>query len=35
MKSLSYKRIYKSQEYLATLGTIEYRIIVWQLQPDR
>ena len=25
MKSLSYKRIYKSQEYLATLGTIEYR----------
>ncbi|MEX5438493.1 transcriptional regulator, partial [Escherichia coli] len=24
MKSLSYKRIYKSQEYLATLGTIEY-----------
>ncbi|EED1211219.1 transcriptional regulator, partial [Escherichia coli] len=21
MKSLSYKRIYKSQEYLATLGT--------------
>ncbi|EES3535429.1 transcriptional regulator, partial [Escherichia coli] len=23
MKSLSYKRIYKSQEYLATLGTIE------------
>ncbi|EFD9660530.1 transcriptional regulator, partial [Escherichia coli] len=22
MKSLSYKRIYKSQEYLATLGTI-------------
>ncbi len=22
-------RIYKSQEYLATLGTIEYRIIVW------
>lgn len=34
MKSLSYKRIYKSQEYLATLGTIEY-LIVWQLQPDR
>lgn len=25
MKSLSYKRIYKSQEYTATLGTIEYR----------
>ncbi len=25
MKSLSYKRIYKSQEYLATLGTIQYR----------
>ncbi len=25
MKSLSYKRIYKSQEYLATLGTIEYQ----------
>lgn len=25
MKSLSYKRIYKSQKYLATLGTIEYR----------
>ncbi len=25
MKSLSYKRINKSQEYLATLGTIEYR----------
>ncbi|MFX2766335.1 Crp/Fnr family transcriptional regulator, partial [Escherichia coli] len=23
MKSLSYKRIYKSQEFLATLGTIE------------
>ncbi len=22
MKSLSYKRIYKSQEYLATLGTL-------------
>ena len=34
MKSLSYKRIYKSQEYLATLGTIEYRSL-WQLQPDR
>lgn len=25
MKSLSYKRIHKSQEYPATLGTIEYR----------
>lgn len=28
MKSLSYKRIYKSQEYLATLGTIEYCLAV-------
>ncbi|OUR51051.1 hypothetical protein AZZ92_002730 [Escherichia coli] len=28
MKSLSYKRIYKSQEYLATLGTIEYLSLI-------
>ena len=25
MKELSYARIYKSQEYLASLGTIHYR----------
>ncbi|EEB9849630.1 Crp/Fnr family transcriptional regulator, partial [Salmonella enterica] len=25
MRALSYDRIYKSQEYLASLGTIQYR----------
>lgn len=37
MKSLSYKRIYKSQEYLATLGTIEYRSLFgsYSLTVDR
>ena len=36
MKSLSYKRIYKSQEYLATLGNDSNLLIVFyvQIMPD-